>query len=82
MAPTQPVPMQPQASPPPAAAAPASASLLLVAQPGDTLPVLYARVYAGSNPPPFAEVQTLNPIVRPGTRLVFPPPPGGWPPKP
>ena len=55
------------------------ASLLLVAQPGDTLPVLYAKIYAGAEPPPFAQVQALNPIVRPGVRLVFPAPPGGWP---
>ncbi len=73
-----PVP-KPSPAPPPVPEQESGASLLLVAQPGDTLPVLYAKIYAGAEPPPFAQVQALNPIVRPGVRLVFPAPPGGWP---
>jgi hypothetical protein len=70
---------KPSPAPPPVPVQESGASLLLVAQPGDTLPVLYAKIYAGAEPPPFAQVQALNPIVRPGVRLVFPAPPGGWP---
>lgn len=72
----------PPPAPPPAPPVPqldTGASLLLVAQPGDTLPVLYAKIYAGAEPPPFAQVRALNPVVRPGIRLVFPAPPAGWP---
>ena len=53
--------------------------LLLVARPGDTLPSLYRQVYAGVRAPSYAEVVAANPgVVRPGTRLIFPTPPGGW----
>ncbi len=76
----EPAPLPPTPPPPPPVAA--GPSLLLVAQPGDTLPVLYAKVYAGVEPPPFAQVQALNPSVRPGVRLVFPAPPSGWPAQP
>ncbi len=55
------------------------ASLLLLAGPSDTLPSLYAEVYRGITPPPYAQVETLNPVVRSGVRLVFPAPPTGWP---
>ena len=55
------------------------ASLLLLAGPDDTLPSLYAQVYRGTAPPPYAQVATLNPVVRSGVRLVFPAPPTGWP---
>ena len=55
------------------------ASLLLLAGPDDTLPSLYAEVYRGIAPPPYAQVATLNPVVRSGVRLVFPAPPTGWP---
>ena len=55
------------------------ASLLLMAGPDDTLSSLYAQVYRGTTPPPFAQVMTLNPVVRSGVRLVFPAPPTGWP---
>ncbi len=55
------------------------ASLLLLAGPDDTLPSLYAEVYRGIAPPPYAQVETLNPVVRSGVRLVFPAPPTGWP---
>lgn len=61
------------------APAPAAASLLLLAQPGDTLQALYKAVYRDDGAPPFAQVAALNPVVRPGTRLVFPPPAAGWP---
>ena len=55
------------------------ASLLLLAGPADTLSSLYAQVYRGTTPPPYAQVMTLNPVVRSGVRLVFPAPPAGWP---
>ncbi len=55
------------------------ASLLLMAGPDDTLSSLYAQVYRDTTPPPFAQVMTLNPVVRSGVRLVFPAPPTGWP---
>ena len=55
------------------------ASLLLLAGPDDTLPLLYEQVYRGTTPPPDAQVATLNPVVRSGVRLVFPAPPTGWP---
>lgn len=73
-----PAPMARPASSPPPLPAPQS-SLVLIAEPGDTLQKLYARVYRGLNPPPFADVAAANPrTIRPGTRLVFPAPPGGW----
>jgi hypothetical protein len=59
--------------------APTAASLLLLAQPGDTLQSLYKAVYRDDGAPPFAQIAALNPVVRPGTRLVFPPPAAGWP---
>lgn len=63
----------------PAPLPPPQSSLVLVAVPGDTLQSLYARVYRGLTPPPFADVVAANPgTIRPGTRLVFPAPPGGW----
>ncbi len=55
------------------------ASLLLLAGTNDTLSSLYTQVYRGTTPPPFAQVMTLNPVVRSGVRLVFPAPPTGWP---
>ncbi|MCQ8278359.1 hypothetical protein NFI95_07830 [Acetobacteraceae bacterium KSS8] len=55
------------------------ANLLMRAEPGDSLSALYQRVYAGTEAPPFAQVQQMNPIVTPGARLVFPPPQAGWP---
>lgn len=55
------------------------ASLLLLAGPDDTLSSLYEQVYRGTTPPPYAQVVTLNPVVRSGVRLVFPAPPTGWP---
>ncbi len=82
-------PTPPPASPPPGGIgtagivpqmAPAPhASLLLLAGPADTLSSLYAQVYRGTTPPPYAQVVTLNPVVRSGVRLVFPAPPAGWP---
>jgi hypothetical protein len=58
---------------------PTAASLLLLAQRGDTLQSLYKAVYRDDGAPPFAQIAALNPVVRPGTRLVFPPPAAGWP---
>ena len=55
------------------------ASLLLLAGPDDTLSSLYAQVYRGTTPPPYAQVVTLNPVVHSGVRLVFPAPSAGWP---
>ena len=83
-APAPQVPARPAPTPPPVPAAtvppqPASASLLLIAGPGDTLASLYARVYQGTTPPPFARVAALNPaVIVVGTRLVFPAPAAGW----
>lgn len=54
-------------------------SLLLLAAPGDTLPRLYAEVYQGTIAPSYEQVAALNPpVLQPGARLVFPPPPSGW----
>ncbi len=69
----------PATSAPPAPPSPAPASLLLIAGPGDTLVSLYARVYRGMVPPPFAQVVALNPaVVATGMRLRFPAPAAGW----
>jgi hypothetical protein len=55
------------------------ASLLLIAEPGDTLPKLYAKVYQGMTPPPYSEVTAVNPAqIKPGDHLMFPTPPNGW----
>ncbi|MGI4745933.1 MAG: hypothetical protein ACRYFY_07800 [Janthinobacterium lividum] len=55
------------------------ASLLLIAEPGDTLPKLYAKVYRGMTPPPYSEVTAVNPAtIKPGDHLMFPTPPNGW----
>lgn len=62
----------------PAAVVP-GASLLLIAEPGDTLPKLYAKVYQGMTPPPYSEVTAVNPAqIKPGDHLMFPTPPNGW----
>ncbi len=75
-----PLTQTPLPSPAPAPApAPAGASLLLLAQPGDTLRALYRAVYRGADAPPYAQIAAMNPVLRPGTRLVFPSPSGGWP---
>jgi hypothetical protein len=53
--------------------------LMLVARHGDTKKTLYARIYRGVRPPPFAEFAAANPgPLRPGVLVVFPAPPGGW----
>lgn len=63
---------------PPAAVVP-GASLLLIAETGDTLPSLYAKVYEGMTPPPYADVAAVNPAkIKPGDHLMFPAPPNGW----
>lgn len=67
------------APPAPTAAVVPGASLLLIAEPGDTLPKLYARVYQGMTPPPYADVAAVNPErIKPGDHLMFPAPPNGW----
>ena len=74
--PPPPLPRVPQFVP----QTPAGASLLLLAGPNDTLRSLYREVYRGVRPPRFETVAALNPAVtRPGTRLIFPAPPDGWP---
>ena len=56
-----------------------SPGLILLAGPDDTLPALYARVYRGVTPPPYADVLAANHSpVRPGDLLIFPEPPNGW----
>ena len=53
--------------------------LVLVAHPGDTMPVLYAKVYRGVRPPPYADVVAANHVpLRPGAIVVFPAPQDGW----
>lgn len=54
--------------------------LVLVARAGDTMPDLYAKVYRGVRPPPYAEVVAANRLpLRAGAIVVFPMPQGGWP---
>ncbi len=66
---TQPAPVQVVGAP----------GLVFVARAGDTLAGLYAQIYRGTRPPPFAAVLAANPRpVRPGTMLIFPTPPDGW----
>ena len=56
-----------------------SPGLILVAGADDTLPKLYARVYRGITPPPYADVLAINHSpIRPGELLIFPEPPNGW----
>ena len=53
--------------------------LILLAQGGDTMRLLYTKVYRGLVPPPYAEVVALNPEpIRRGAMMVFPEPPNGW----
>jgi MSHA biogenesis protein MshM len=53
--------------------------LALMVKEGDTIMALYAKVYRGLTPPPYAAVLAINRIpVKPGAILVFPEPPGGW----
>ena len=54
--------------------------LVFKARAGDTLATLYNKLYRGGPMPPFGDVQAMNPgPIRPGTLVVFPEPPGGWP---
>lgn len=65
-------------SPAPVAAA-YRTSLLLLAGPGDTLPSLYQKVYAGKKAPSLAVVAAINrQPFRAGMSLVFPAPVDGW----
>ncbi len=69
----------PSKEPPPHQSPRGSPGLILVAGADDTLPALYARVYRGVTPPPYAEVLAANHSpVRPGDLLIFPEPPNGW----
>lgn len=88
-APAAPTPVQPRPSMAvvvtPHAAAPlamlsdGAPGLLIRAKPGETLQILYRRVYRGVTPPPFAEVAAKNPEpIRPGDILIFPAPANGW----
>ena len=53
--------------------------LVLVARAGDTLPELYRKVYRGVEAPPYSVLVAANPAqIKPGTALIFPPPPHGW----
>jgi type II secretory pathway predicted ATPase ExeA len=78
-APTPP-PMAPQPTatvPPPVNLG--APGLVLVAAAGDSLPTLYARMYRGVKPPPYAVFLAANRTpVTPGALVVFPEPPGGW----
>ena len=54
--------------------------LVLVAKAGDTMTALYAKVYRGVRPPPYADVAAANHMpIRPGALVVFPAPLDGWP---
>ena len=54
--------------------------LVLVANAGDTMTALYAKVYRGVRPPAYADVVAANHMpVRPGALVVFPAPLDGWP---
>ena len=54
-------------------------SLVLLARAGDTMKTLYAKVYRGVQPPPFATFAELNQAdFRPGSMVIFPTPPNGW----
>jgi hypothetical protein len=53
--------------------------LALIAQAGDTLPTLYARIYQGVRPPPYAEFAAANQAWSGrGGIVLFPAPAGGW----
>ena len=54
--------------------------LVLVAQAGDTMPALYAKMYRGMMPPSYADFIAANHApFRPGSMGVFPAPAQGWP---
>lgn len=77
----EPVPMPLREEPAQSPAQPGGApGLILVAHAGDTMPDLYAKVYRGLSPPPYAEVVAANHLpLRAGAIVVFPMPQGGWP---
>lgn len=78
-APVAPIAVTEIAPPAPAAVIVPGASLLLIAEPGDTLPSLYEKVYRGMTPPPYSDVTAVNPAtIKPGDHLMFPTPPNGW----
>jgi hypothetical protein len=52
--------------------------VLLIFRANDTLDGLYTDIYRGVTPPPIAMVKALNPNVKPGDIVVFPPPATGW----
>jgi type II secretory pathway predicted ATPase ExeA len=53
--------------------------LVLVVGQGDSLATLYAKVYRGLDPPPYAVVLAANRLpVRSGSLVVFPEPQNGW----
>ncbi len=55
------------------------AGLVLVVRPGDTLPMLYARVYRGSRRPPYSSILSINSSrIKVGGTVVFPAPAEGW----
>ena len=70
----------PTLQPPPPAEFPTRApGLILVARAGDTLSDLYRKVYGDAPAPPFAVMLAANPDqIKPGSRIIFPPPPQGW----
>lgn len=79
---SEPVPAPPSEEPEPQSPAQASGApgLVLVARAGDTMPNLYAKVYRGVRPPPYADVAAANRLpLRPGAIVVFPRPQDGWP---
>jgi hypothetical protein len=72
-----PAPTAPAASFP--APTPGGPGLVLLAGEGDTIDTLYAKIYRGLTPPPYAAVIAANHVpLKPGMLVVFPAPPGGW----
>ena len=64
---------------PPVAPGVPGPGLVLVAAAGDDMPKLFARVYRGVVPPPYAAVVAANSMpIRPGALVIFPEPPHGW----
>ncbi|HEY0202910.1 MAG TPA: hypothetical protein VGC15_02000 [Acetobacteraceae bacterium] len=78
-APSSPTPSSQEPEPQSPAQAGGAPGLVLMVQAGDTMPDLYAKVYRGVRPPPYADVIAANRLpLRPGAIVVFPTPQDGW----
>ena len=66
-------------APPPVRSIHGGPGLVLVAGAGDDLQSLYAKVYRGVVPPPYADLLAANHLpIKEGSLLIFPEPPNGW----